>query len=168
MFGRRVAETAKEDLKPGEVQRDLPANAGEESIAMLDKIRYSKGKEPTSKIRLGMQKTMQKYAAVFRRQDYLEEGCKALHDYSQIMTDLGISDRGNIWNTDLVEAMELENLMIQAKMTMFAAENRKESRGAHARDDFTERDDKNWMMHTLTSLDNPFDKPRIHYRNVLD
>jgi len=83
------------------------------------------------------------------------------------MSDLGISDRGNIWNTDLVEAMELENLMIQAKMTMFAAENRKESRGAHARDDFTERDDKDWMKHTLTSLTNPYDKPRIHYRDVI-
>ena len=115
-----------------------------------------------------MQRTMQKYAAVFRRQDFLEEGCKELHDYSQIMTHLGISDRGNIWNTDLVEAMELENLMIQAKMTMFAAENRKESRGAHARDDFTERDDENWMKHTLTTLDNPFEEPRIHYRGVLD
>ena len=114
-----------------------------------------------------MQKTMQKYAAVFRRQDFLEEGCKSLHDYSQIMTHLGISDRGNIWNTDLVEAMELENLMIQAKMTMFAAEHRKESRGAHARDDFEERDDENWMKHTLTSLTNPFDEPRIHFRDVI-
>ena len=167
VFGRRVAETTKEDYVPGQAQRDLPAGAGEESIAWLDRIRYSKGKEPTSKIRLGMQKTMQKYAAVFRRQDYLEEGCNSLHDYSAIMSDLGISDRGNIWNTDLVEAMELENLMIQAKMTMFAAENRKESRGAHARDDFTERDDKDWMKHTLTSLTNPFDKPRIHYRDVI-
>ena len=83
------------------------------------------------------------------------------------MEHLGISDRGNIWNTDLIEAMELENLMIQAKMTMFAAENRKESRGAHARDDFTERDDKDWMKHTLTTLTNPFDKPKIHYRAVI-
>ena len=83
------------------------------------------------------------------------------------MTHLGISDRGNIWNTDLIEAMELENLMIQAKMTMFAAEHRKESRGAHARDDFTERNDEEWMKHTLTSLTNPFDKPRIHFRGVI-
>merc|ERR1712151_654849 len=112
VFGRRCAETTREDYTPGQTQKDLPAGAGEESIAWLDRIRYSKGPEPTSKVRLGMQKTMQKYAAVFRRQDYLEEGCKELHDYSQIMTDLGISDRGNIWNTDLIEAMELENLMI--------------------------------------------------------
>lgn len=104
---------------------------------------------------------------MFRRQDYLEKGCEVLHDSSQEITDIGISDRGNIWNTDLVEAMELENLMIQAKMTMFAAEHRKESRGAHARDDFTERLDDEWMKHTLTYLDNPTDKPRIEFRDVV-
>jgi len=168
VFGRRCAETTREDYTPGQTQKPLPAGAGEESIAWLDRIRYSKGPEPTSKVRTGMQKTMQKYAAVFRRQDYLEEGCQSLHDYSQIMNDVGISDRGNIWNTDLVEAMELDNLMIQAKMTMFAAENRKESRGAHARDDFSERDDVDWMKHTLCKLDNPFDKPEITYRDVND
>jgi succinate dehydrogenase/fumarate reductase flavoprotein subunit len=110
---------------------------------------------------------MQKFAAVFRRQDYLEQGCQELHDGSQRITDIGISDRGSIWNTDLVEAMELENLMIQAKMTMFAAENRKESRGAHARDDFPDRLDDTWMKHTLTFLDNPTDKPRITFRDVM-
>merc|ERR1719409_2481883 len=98
-------------------------------------MRYSKGHHSTAVIRTGMQKTMQKYAAVFRRQDYLEEGCNKLHEFSSEILDLGITDRGQIWNTDLVEAMELQNLMISAKMTMFAAENRKESRGAHARDD---------------------------------
>lgn len=113
-----------------------------------------------------MQQAMQKYAAVFRRQDYLEQGCTALHEDSQRITDIGISDRGEIWNTDLVEAMELENLMIQAKMTMFAAENRKESRGAHARDDFTERLDDEWMKHTLTYLEEPTEKPRITFRDV--
>lgn len=167
VFGRRAAETTREDYTPGETQRDLAPNAGEQSIAMLDKLRFSKGSTPTAKIRLDMQKSMQKYAAVFRRQDYLEEGCKSLHEVSQRMSDIGISDRGNIWNTDLVEAMELDNLMIQAKMTMFAAENRKESRGAHARDDFTERDDENWMKHTMTYLDNPVDKPKITYREVI-
>ena len=114
-----------------------------------------------------MQKTMQKYAAVFRRQDYLEEGCNKLHEVSQKMKDIGISDRGTIWNTDLVEAMELDNLVIQAKMTMFAAENRKESRGAHARDDFPKRLDDEWMKHTLTYLDNPYEKPEIKYRDVI-
>ena len=118
-------------------------------------------------MRLEMQKTMQKYAAVFRRQDYLEEGCNKLHEVSQKMKDIGISDRGTIWNTDLVEAMELDNLVIQAKMTMFAAENRKESRGAHARDDFPKRLDDEWMKHTLTYLDNPYEKPEIKYRDVI-
>ena len=167
VFGRRAAETTREDYQPGQTQKELSAGAGEESIAKLDKLRFSKGSIPTAKIRLDMQKAMQKYAAVFRRQDYLEEGCKLLHDVSQKIDDIGISDRGNIWNTDLVEAMELENLMIQAKMTMFAAENRKESRGAHARDDFTERDDNEWCKHTLTYLDNPIDKPEIRYRAVI-
>ena len=90
-----------------------------------------------------------------------------MHEVTQKMKDIGISDRGNIWNTDLVEAMELDNLVIQAKMTMFAAENRKESRGAHARDDFPKRLDDEWMKHTLTYLDNPYEKPEIKYRDVI-
>ena len=167
VFGRRAAETTREDYQPGQTQKELSAGAGEESIAKLDKLRFSKGSIPTAKIRLDMQKAMQKYAAVFRRQDYLEEGCKLLHDVSQKIDDIGISDRGNIWNTDLVEAMELENLMIQAKMTMYAAENRKESRGAHARDDFEERNDEEWMKHTLTWLEEPTAEPRIGYREVI-
>ena len=167
VFGRRAAETTREDYTPGQTQKELSANAGEQSIANLDRLRYSTGKIPTAEMRLEMQKTMQKYAAVFRRQDYLEEGCNKLHEVSQNMKDIGISDRGNIWNTDLVEAMELDNLVIQAKMTMFAAENRKESRGAHARDDFTKRDDEEWMKHTLTYLNNPYDKPEIKYRDVI-
>merc|ERR1711990_606997 len=167
VFGRAAAETTKQTMQPGMTQKELPKNAGEESIAWLDQIRYSKGQHSTAVVRTGMQKTMQKYAAVFRRQDYLEEGCNSLHEYSQVMNDVGISDRGNIWNTDLVEAMELDNLMIQAKMTMFAAENRKESRGAHARDDFTERLDDEWMMHTMTYLDDPTKKPEIRFRDVV-
>ena len=167
VFGRRAAETTREDYQPGQAQRELAPNAGEESIANLDRMRFSTGPTPTAKIRLEMQQAMQKYAAVFRRQDYLEKGCNVLHEASQRITDLGISDRGNIWNTDLVEAMELDNLMIQAKMTMYAAEHRKESRGAHARDDFTERLDDEWMKHTLTYLDNPKDEPRIEFRDVI-
>merc|ERR1711990_890677 len=167
VFGRAAAECVKQKMTPGAPHRPLPKNAGDESIALLDKLRYSKGKHSTAHIRTGMQRTMQKYAAVFRRQDYLEEGCKKLHEFSAEIEDLGITDRGQIWNTDLVEAMELQNLMIQAKMTMFAAEHRKESRGAHARDDFPERDAENWCKHTLTFLDNPIDKPEIKFRPVI-
>lgn len=107
VFGRAAAEYTKENMKPGDTQRPLKENAGEESIALLDKLRYSKGSHSTAHIRAGMQKTMQKYAAVFRRQDYLEEGCNKLHEFSSEIEDLGLTDRGQIWNTDLVEAFEL-------------------------------------------------------------
>lgn len=167
VFGRAAAECIKKNMQPGETQKELSKDAGEESIALLDKLRYSKGNHSTAHIRTGMQKTMQRYAAVFRRQDYLEEGCKKLHEFSAEIEDLGITDRGQIWNTDLVEAFELQNLMIQAKMTMFAAEQRKESRGAHARDDFQDRDDETWCKHTMAYLDNPVDKPQLKYRDVI-
>lgn len=110
---------------------------------------------------------MQRHAAVFRRQDLLEEGCKQVHEISQMYPDIKLSDRGSVWNTDLVEALELENLLIQGKMTVYAAENRKESRGAHARDDFPDRDDVNWMEHTLTYQSEAHHEPKITFRDVI-
>jgi len=110
---------------------------------------------------------MQRHAAVFRRQDLLEEGCSQVHDISQMYPDIKLSDRGSVWNTDLVEALELENLLIQAKMTVYAAENRKESRGAHARDDFPDRDDGEWMKHTLAFQSEAHDHTKLTYRDVI-
>lgn len=112
IFGRQAAKTTQETYTPGQTQKELPKDAGEQTISNLDRLRYSNGSEPTARIRLGLQKTMQRHAAVFRRQDLLEEGIKKVHDISQQYNHIGISDRGNIWNTDLIEALELENLLL--------------------------------------------------------
>ena len=153
VFGRAVAHRVADTIKPGIKHKDLKEDAIEKIMSDFDNIRNADGGTSTADLRLELQMAMQKHAAVFRTQDILEEGCDKVSTIVEKYSDLKISDRSLIWNTDLIEALELRNLMSQAKVTIFGAENRKESRGAHARDDLQERDDENWMKHTLSYVD---------------
>jgi len=169
VFGRACGKRVGELTKPGSPHRPLPADAGAETIARLDKLRYSEGSIPTAKIRREMQKVMQDHAAVFRTQETLMEGVEKINETVEKYGDVGLQDRSLVWNTDLIEALELENLLANAAVTMRSAEQRKESRGAHAREDFKERLDGEWMKHTLGYFDHNSaarDKVRIDYRPV--
>lgn len=165
VFGRAAAIRAVEIIKPGMAHKTLNANIGEESIARLDKARHAKGDLSTAHIRADMQHVMQSHAAVFRTEESLAEGVELIDKVYQSYKNVKVSDSSLIWNSDLVETLELENLLDQSVITMNCAHNRKESRGAHAREDFTERDDANWMKHTVAWLD-PDGKVRIDYRPV--
>ncbi|XP_010942844.1 succinate dehydrogenase [ubiquinone] flavoprotein subunit, mitochondrial isoform X2 [Elaeis guineensis] len=164
VFGRACANRVAEICKPGEKQKPLEKDAGERTIAWLDKLRNSNGSLLTSKIRLNMQRVMQNNAAVFRTQETLEEGCQLIDKAWESFHDVKIRDRSLIWNSDLIETIELENLLINACITMHSAEARKESRGAHAREDFTKREDQNWLKHSLGYWEN--EKVRLAYRPV--
>jgi len=166
VFGRSAAQRCAETIDPAERHRDLKPNAGEAAIARLDALRYASGGTSTAELRDHMQRVMQSNCAVFRTGEVLEEGKTLIHDVWNGMDDLKVTDRSMIWNTDLIETLEFSNLIAQAVVTMEGALNRTESRGAHAREDFPERNDDEWMKHTLAWVRDSHRQVRLDYRPV--
>ena len=164
VFGRSAAIRCAEIIKSGSAQKPLPENACDKAIARFDHIRNANGSRKTAEIRLNMQEVMQSKAAVFRTGDTLKEGIKAMQEVRKSFSDVSVTDKSMIWNTDLVETLELDNLLSQALVTISSAGHRTESRGGHAREDFPNRDDEKWMKHTLVGLQK--DKVKFQYRPV--
>ena len=168
VFGRAAGLRVKETCTPNLEQKPLAANAGDAALARLEKFRNADGSKKTAEIRLDLQKAMQTHCSVYRTAESMSEGLEKVTAIAEDFKNVSVSDKTMIWNTDLMETLELDNLIAQARVTMASAENRKESRGAHAHEDFGDRDDKKWMKHTLCWYDGETNTVKIDYRPVHD